>query len=120
MQTLTKQRGVSLTGLIVVGGLLIVVGVLGMKLLPAYIEYFTVKKIFASMEAAGDIKGSVRDIRSSFDKRNAIEDVKSVASQDLEITKEGGETVISVSWSTKIYLVGNASACLDFSVTSAK
>ena len=120
MQTLTKQRGISLTGLIVVGGLLIVVGVVGMKLLPAYIEYFSVKKIFASMEAAGDIKGSVRDIRSSFDKRNAIEDVKSVQSQDLEITKEGGETVISASWSTKIPIVGNASACLDFSVTTAK
>ena len=120
MRSLTKQRGVSLTGLIVVGGLLIVVGIVGMKVLPAYIEYFTVKKIFASMEAAGDIKGSVRDIRSSFDKRNAIEDVKSVSSQDLEITKEGGETVISAAWSTKIPLVGNASACLDFAVTTAK
>jgi hypothetical protein len=120
LQTLTKQRGVSLSGLIVGGGLLIVVGIAGMKILPAYIEYFTVKKIFASMEQAGDIKGSVRDIRSSFDKRNAIEDVKSVKSEDLEISKEGGETVISVSWSTKIPLVGNASACLDFTVTTAK
>ena len=120
MQTLTKQRGVSLSGLIFGGGLLAFVGIVGMKLLPAYIEFFAVKKIFASMEAAGDIKGSVRDIRSSFDKRNAIEDVKSVKSEDLEITKEGGETVISVSWSNKVPLIGNASACLDFSVTTAK
>ena len=120
MQTLTKQRGVSLSGLVWVGGLLIVVGLLAMKLLPAYIEYYQVKKIFASMEQAGDIKGSVRDIRSSFDKRNAIEDVKSVRSEDLEISKEGGETIISASWSTKIPLVANASACLDFTVTTAK
>jgi hypothetical protein len=120
LQTLTKQRGMSLSTLIFGGGLIALLAVVGMKLLPAYIEFFAVKKIFASMEQAGDIKGSVRDIRSSFDKRNAIEDVKSVKSEDLEITKEGGETVISVSWSTKIYLVGNASACLDFSVTSAK
>jgi len=120
VQTLKKQRGVSLTGLIFGGGLLVVVGIVGMKILPAYIEYFTVKKIFASMEQAGDIKGSVRDIRSSFDKRNAIEDVKSVRSEDLEISKEGGETVITASWSSKITLVGNASACLDFTVTTAK
>ena len=54
------------------------------------------------------------------DIEGAIEDVKSVKSEDLEITKEGGETVISVSWSTKVPLVGNAAACLDFSVTTAK
>src|SRR5438045_6239430 len=116
----TKQRGMSLVGLIFGGGLLAFVAIVGMKLLPAYIEYFSVKKIFASMEQAGDIKGSVRDIRSSFDKRNAIEDVKSVKSEDLEITKEGGETVITASWSSKITLVGNASACFDFTVTTAK
>jgi Domain of unknown function (DUF4845) len=120
LRTLRKQRGVSLSGLIVVGGLLIVVGVVGMKLLPAYIEYFKMKKIFAAMEQAGDIKGSVRDIRSSFDKRNAIEDVGSVKSEDIEISKEGGETVLTVSWSTKVPIVGNASACLDFTVTTAK
>jgi hypothetical protein len=117
---LTKQRGMSLTTLIVGGGLLAFVGIVGMKVLPAYIEYFSMKKIFASMEQAGDIKGSVRDIRSSFDKRNAIEDVKSVKSEDLEITKEGGETIITASWSTRVPLIGNASACLDFTVTTAK
>ena len=110
----------SLSSLIFGGGLLAAVGIIGMKLLPAYIEYFAIKKIFASMEAAGDIKGSVRDIRSSFDKRNAIEDVKSVKSEDLEITKEGGETVLSANWSVKVGLVYNISACIDFSVSTAQ
>ena len=120
MQTLTKQRGLSLSGLIFGGAVLAFVGIVGMKVLPAYIEYFTVKKIFASMEQAGDIKGSVRDIRRAFDLRNAIEDVKSVRSEDLDISKEGGETIVTASWSTKIPLIGNASACLDFTVTTAK
>ena len=115
-----NQRGVSLTGLIITLAVLGVGGVLGAKLMPAYIEYFAVKKMLASMEQAGDLKGSVRDIRRGFDTRNAIEDVKSVKGEDLEVTKEGGETVLTASWSVKVPMVGNVSACLDFVVTTAK
>jgi hypothetical protein len=90
------------------------------KLMPAYIEFFAVKKILAAMEQAGDLKNPVREIRRSFDTRNAIEDVKSVKGEDLEITKEGGETVVSANWSVKVPLVNNIAACLDFAVTTAK
>ena len=115
-----NQRGVSLKGLIfwlALGGFL---AIMGAKMMPSYIEYFSVKKMFATMEQAGDLKGSVRDIRRSYDTRNAIEDVKSVRGDDIEVTKEGGETVITATWSVKVPLVSNISACLDFVVTSAK
>lgn len=115
-----NQRGVTLTGLIITLAILGVVGVLAAKLMPAYIEYFAVKKMLASMEQAGDLKGTVRDIRRGFDTRNAIEDVKSVKGEDLEVTKEGGETVVSAAWSVKVPMVSNVSACIDFAVTTAK
>ena len=115
-----NQRGVSLQGLIITLAILGVGGVLAAKLMPAYIEFFAVKKMLASMEQAGDLKGSVRDIRRGFDTRNAIEDVKSVKGEDLEVTKEGGETVVSAAWSVKVPMVHNISACIDFAVTTAK
>ena len=115
-----KQSGISLMGLIVTLGVLGFLGVMAAKLFPAYVEYFAVKKMLAAMEQAGDLKGSVRDIRYSFEKRNAIEDVKSVRSDDLEITKEGGEAVVTATWSVRIPMVSNVNACLDFSVTTAK
>ena len=115
-----KQHGVSLMGLIITLALLGFFGVMAAKLLPAYMEYFSVKKMFAAMEQAGDTKGTVYDIRKSFDRRNAIEDVKNVEGKDLEITKSGGETVVTAAWSAKVPLVGNASACLDFVVTTEK
>jgi Domain of unknown function (DUF4845) len=115
-----KQRGISLSGLIfwlAIGGFLVIMVA---KLLPSYVEYFSVKKMFATMEQAGDLKGTVRDIRRTYDTRNAIEDVKSVRGDDIEVTKEGGETVITATWSVKIPMVYNISACLDFVVTTAK
>jgi hypothetical protein len=90
------------------------------KLLPAYNEYWSVKKILASMVQAGDNKGTVRDIRFNYEKRNAIEDIKSVRGEDLEITKEGGEAVVSATWSVRVPMVANINACVDFYATTAK
>jgi hypothetical protein len=115
-----KQRGLSLLGAVFWMAFIGFFGVLAAKLLPSYIEYFSVKKIFATMEKAGDTKGTVNEIRRAFDRRNAIEDVKGVQGADLEITKEGGETVITAAWSAKVPLVYNMNACLDFVVTTAK
>jgi hypothetical protein len=117
---LRKQLGISLMNLILLLGGLGFLGVMGAKLFPSYVEYFSVKKIFATMDQAGDLKGTVKEIRKSFETRNAIEDVKSVRAEDLEITKEGGETVMTANWSVKVPLVANISACIDFYVTTAK
>jgi len=115
-----KQQGLSLWNLIIGLSVLGFLGVMAAKLMPAYVEYFAVKKMFSAMDQAGDLKGSVRDIRASYEKRNAIEDVKSVRGDDLEVSKEGGEAVITANWSVKVPLVSNISACLDFMATTAK
>ena len=115
-----KQQGLSLWNLIIGLSVLGFLGVMAAKLMPAYVEFFAVKKMFAAMDQAGDLKGSVRDIRASYEKRNAIEDVKSVRGDDLEVSKEGGEAVITANWSVKVPLVSNISACLDFMATTAK
>ena len=115
-----KQRGISLSGTIFWLAILGFLGIMAAKLLPAYIEYFSVKKILAQLEAQGVTKGSVRDIRFGYEKLNAVEDVKSVRGDDLEITKSGGEAIISATWSVKVPLVQNISACLDFSATTEK
>lgn len=117
---MSKQRGLSLMGLIVTLGVVGFLGVTAAKLLPAYIEYWSVRKIFAAMEQNGDTKGTVAEIRRHYDTRNAIEDVKSVTGPDLEITKEGADTVVSANWSVKVPLVANVSACIDFSASTAK
>jgi Domain of unknown function (DUF4845) len=115
-----KQRGITLSGTIFWLAILGFVGVMAAKLLPAYIEYFSVKKILAALDAQGVTKGTVRDIRFGYEKLNAVEDVKSVRGDDLEITKTGGEAIVSATWSVRVPLVYNINACLDFAVTTEK
>jgi|SRR5688572_28391914 len=115
-----RMRGLGLVQLIVLLGLIGFVGVMLAKMMPSYIDYFNVKKIFAGIEQSGEIKGTVREIRQAFDRRNAIEDVKAIRAEDIEITKEGGETILTASWAARVPLVYNISACIDFVVTTSK
>lgn len=115
-----KQRGISLTGAIIGMVILAFVGLFVAKLLPTYTEYFAVQKILNTMESAGDTKGTVRDIRNAFERRNVVEGVSAVKSEDLEITKDGGETVVTATWSVRVPMVYNLSACVDFTATTAK
>lgn len=115
-----KQLGVTLSGAIIWMVILALGGLFAAKLMPSYLEFFAVKKMLNAMEETGETKGTVRDIRNAFDRRNTIEDVKALRGEDLEITKEAGEAVVSATWATKIPIAGNFSACLDFMVTTAK
>jgi hypothetical protein len=115
-----KQRGISLMGAIFWMVIIAFAGVMAAKLLPAYIDYFAVKKMFAAMEQNGETKGTVANIRDAYDRRNAIEDVKGLSGRDLDISKAGGETVVTANWSQKVPLFNNLSACMDFVVSTEK
>lgn len=117
---ISRQRGITLTNAIIGMILLALVGLFGAKLTPAYIEYFAVQKMLKAMESSGETKGSVTEIRNAFARRNNIENVQAVAPNDLEITKDGGEVVVTAAWSVKVPIIANFSACLDFSTTTAK
>ena len=76
--------------------------------------------MFAAMEQHGETKGTVVSIRDAFDRRNQIENVRGLNGRDLDISKAGGETVVTAAWSQKVPLMNNLSACMDFVVTTEK
>jgi len=65
-----KQHGMSIYGLMYVLLTLGFVGYIGLKVFPAYLEYYSIKKIFATManEEAKNAN-SVNEIRGGFDRR---------------------------------------------------
>ena len=71
-----------------------------MKIVPAYIEYCTVKKAIAAIAQSGELRNaSVADVRKRV-RRAARRSTTSPPSgrSDLEITKEGGEVVIAFAY----------------------
>jgi hypothetical protein len=114
-----RQRGVTFLGLIVAAIIVIFVALLGLRVAPAYIEYFSVKKAVTGIAASPDSKGTVMDIRKAFDKRAQIDDITVISAADLDISKEGGDVVISFAYSKKVPLFSNVSLYFDFTGSSA-
>jgi len=111
----TRQRGVTLMGLIVGAVILIFVALLGMKLLPSYIEFFAVKKALAGINAQTQGRGaSVGEIRRMFENRSAVDDINSVKSSDLEISKDGNNYLVVASYRKEIPLFANLGIFIDF------
>jgi hypothetical protein len=114
-----RQRGITLLGLVIGSFVLVFVALLVMRLLPSYIEYFTIKKALVSisneMRGRG---GSANDVRRAFDSRQAIDDFKAVKAADLEITKQGNGFQIDAAYRKEIPLFANIGIYIDFAASS--
>ncbi|NJN40618.1 MAG: DUF4845 domain-containing protein [Gammaproteobacteria bacterium] len=114
-----RQRGMSAIGIFMVLVLLVFAALIGMRVTPAYLEYFAIKKAIASMTQSGELRGgTVADVRKAFDRHQAIDDFTAIGPQDLEITKDGGELVISFAYEKRVPLFYNISLIIDFAGSS--
>lgn len=116
-----KQRGVSLSGLIMTSFVVIILLLFGFKLFNPYVEYFAIKKIFRVMASKPEVRtGTRRDAMQVWASYATIENVTSVAGDDIEIIKDGNNNVVvSTSYQTKIPLFKNYTLLIDFHPTSS-
>ena len=112
-----SQRGVSLTGLIVVLAVIGVVAVFGMKVFPTYLEYKASKD---AIKAAKASNASDMEMRQGFDKNADINRIEAITGKDLIISKDTGETELSFAYQKKIPIVANVSLLIDYAATTAR
>lgn len=114
-----KQRGVSLSGLLIVSFVLIMVLLLGFKLFKPYVEYFSLQKIFKTMATKPEVRtGTRRDAMAVWAGYAQIEGITAINGDDIEITKEGNGVVVSASYQAKVPLFKNYALLIDFNPTS--
>ena len=114
---LHAQRGISLSGLIVVLAGLGVIAIFAMKVFPTFLEYRAIKNSIVAAKATG---GTVREIQASFDKNADINTITAIKGTDLIISKDTGETEISFAYEKRIPLAGNVSLVIDYAGTTDK
>ena len=110
-----RQQGVTFVGMIFIGGLIVFFAIIGLRLIPAYIEYATIKNHLRELARAPDARGaSPRDIQQLFNRRAQIDDITTVQGSDIDIVREGDSLSLSVAYSKRVKLIGNVNACIDF------
>ena len=98
-----SQRGITLFGLLFWAIVIGAVALVGMRIVPTSIEYFTIMK--AINKVSGDPAATtVPQIRTSFDRQREIDAITSISGKDLSITKENEQVVVSFAYDSEIEL----------------
>jgi len=114
-----RQRGLSLIGFILVGILIIFATVLGFKLVPAYIEQYTIEKIFNQIVSNPEFaNATAADVRAAWARQTTIDQVRAIGAEDLEISREAGALVIRSQYQVVIPMIANVSLLVDFKASS--
>ncbi|WP_415034579.1 DUF4845 domain-containing protein [Azonexus sp.] len=115
-----KQQGVALSGLLMWSFILVIGAIFGMKIVPATIEYFKIKKAAESVVAKAGSNATVPELRAAFDRQMQIDNLE-FSSKDLDIHKNTrGAVVISVDYEKRIPLFANVSLVIDYKASTAE
>jgi len=115
------QHGLSFGGFLVGAFVFVLLSIVGLKLIPAYMEYGTIKNIFATIARDPDMqKASPHDIMKSFDLRTSIDHVTSITADDIDISSDNGVPYLSASYAVKVPLISNISFYIEFNPSSAE
>jgi len=115
-----RQRGLSFWGFLFVGVLAALALLVGFKVTPSIVEYYGIKKAITTVAGEATPGTTVTEIRNAFMRRQAIDDFSSVDGKDLDISKDGGDVVISVAYDKKVPLFANVSLLIEYEATSGK
>jgi hypothetical protein len=98
-----RQRGVTLFGLLFWAVVVGFVALIGMRVLPALNEFFTIKRTVNKIAGEG---ATVPEIRAAFERQKDIEySIVSITGKDLTITKENDKVVVSFAYDKEVELV---------------
>lgn len=113
------QRGLSMIGFLFVAVVIIVVAIVGFRMVPSYVEYYSIQSaVEKSLRDAPDPTAAV--VKKSFEKYVAADYIDSVTASDLTVVKEGNVVTASVAWQKQLHMVGNVSLLLDFDVSAQR
>ncbi|MDX8385030.1 MAG: DUF4845 domain-containing protein, partial [Gallionella sp.] len=109
----------SIEGLVVVSFLLIIFSILGMKLIPPYMENKTIENILIVIANDPEMRQStISEIHMSYNKRASIDNITAINYTEIDIIKEGGSLYLSAEYEVRIPVVSNISFLLEFSASS--
>lgn len=92
-----KQRGMTVIGMLLLIIVIAFVALIGMKVVPMYIQMFTVKSTIESIRKEPQLaQMSTTDIQNAIQKRFDIGYVENITAKDLKIRNERGSRVLDL------------------------
>jgi Domain of unknown function (DUF4845) len=109
-----RQQGITFIGLLFIVLLVALPVYAIIRLVPVYINYMAVSRNLESLRS--EFKGTPDPggIRRSLDRHWQIDDVTTIQTKDIEITKEDGAVVVHAAYDDKVSYLGDISLVVSF------
>ena len=111
-----KQLGVTALGWLILLTPFAIVGYIGVRLLPLYLNYMKVSR--AMDQSGGELKaqsgGTASAIRAAIDRHFEVDMVDYPTTKDMKITKDGGGWVVESQYDDDAPLFANLSLHVTF------
>jgi Domain of unknown function (DUF4845) len=113
MRSLTRQKGMTGIGWLIVLGLIGFFALLTLKMLPSYLEYY---KIVSTLDSIATESGfnSPREIVDLLERRFDISYVNTILPKDVIIKSAGQYYSVRAKYDSKVHLFGNVSVLMAF------
>lgn len=110
-----RQQGLTFISLVFILGFIAFFVLLGLKIVPVYIDHSKVTSSLAELEKSADIQEKTEaEIRDSLSKRFNINYVSDVTQDDITITKQGSYLKVVIEYEVVRKIAGNLSILLEF------
>jgi hypothetical protein len=114
------QSGLTIIGFLFVAAVVVTIAMVGFRVTPSYIEYFSVEKTLRQTLQNAEEGITLARFRSEFDLKASADYIESVRGSDVDLKREGTHLVATADWTTTLPLIGNASLLLEFHASATK
>lgn len=112
-----NQRGITLIGFIMVLAVVGVFAYMGMKLVPMYSEYYSVKRSLAALASEpGAANMDTFRLRESLSRRFDTSYVESVKPEDVKIVRKDSNAILTAEYEVRKPLIANIDVVGRFKV----
>ncbi|AOE50398.1 DUF4845 domain-containing protein [Kangiella sediminilitoris] len=108
------QGGMTAAGWLIIMGIVLFFMYLAIKLVPAYMEFFSIKSSIESVALETSSSSSKSEIERLISGRFNINNIDIIKADDVDIKEITGGRALYVEYESRIALFGNVSALLEF------
>lgn len=109
-----NQAGMTAAGWLIIMAIVLFFMYLAIKLVPAYMEYFSIKSSLESVAEETNSSTSKSELERLISGRLNINNIDIVKAEDIEIKDITGGKALYLEYENRISLFGNISALLEF------
>jgi hypothetical protein len=116
-----RHRGLTIIGFLLVAAVVVIFAMVGFRVIPSYIEYYSVRKALDDTMRGGSADpNNTAAFCKELERRLQTSYVEGVKATDVILQRSGTQVTAELAWERRLHMFGNMYILLEFEATSAR